>query len=858
MDVIIRRSSNSQWPLEATYGNKVLSFSGSLLAGRVKSEQLSETLKKSSQAIFTVIGAIGIGALLIAGLMYGAGLDIRFVKGLFLAIFWISIIGDMYLLALRHESKRVQLSVAEVNLAPDSPNSNFDLYEMFTQEAQGAWNSAVSLADASGNVPANAMLATLLKAESVRTAFFRLGVNPDDVVAAVTADTNNPSNIVSELPFAAFELAMQLRNNAIDPLMLTLSLIKHLPQQHSINQFFFERGINWEDLQAVAVWTFNVRLLIEEDVTFRRLARMKPSGGVNKGLTSVPTKYLDQFSSDLTNDAKFHQLPMAMGREADVDALCEIFSDKLVNVLIKGAEGTGRTTVIQMLAHRMVEENVPLPLQDKRLVKLELSAILGGQLPAEQVLTNALAEASLSGNIILVLEDIDMLARATGSQGLSLLDQMMNILQKGGLSVIATTTPERYLTDLHKQSNLDSIFTTHELTELSEESILAACCIRASLLESQHGVIFLFSTIKEAFNLSNRYMKDAAQPQKTIGLLAEAAAKHKGEQKVVTPEDIQKVVGEKTHVPEETITQSEGDKLLNLEDELGKYVIGQQEAVVAVAESLRRARSGLASENRPLASFLFVGPTGVGKTELARTLTKIYFGDEKYLLRLDMSEYQGESGIEKLLGNVDNANTAFVTHLQNYPFCLFLLDEFEKASPAVINLFLQILEDGRITTAAGQTLDATQTIIIATSNAGTKEVQAGLREGQTLEQIRSMLVNQILTQHYPPELLNRFDGVILFSPLSTDNVEQIVKLNLDSLSKTLLEKGFVVTFGQALVSKVAVEAYDPMLGARPIRRYIQDHVESVIAKLILSKSIQRGAKMNLDLVGDEIVAQPIQ
>lgn len=856
MDIILRRSSSNNWPLEAAYGNKVLSFSGSLSPERIKSEQLSETLKKSSQSIFIITGVVGLGAIIVWAIFSFAGFDLSYFNNILLAIFWFSLIGDMYLLALRHESQRIQLTVPEVVNASDVGTSSFDLYIMFAPEAQAAWNAAASNRDAAGNVSVNAMFTSLLKAQGVRTALFRLGINPDDVATVVANDNTAPENLVAELPFAAFEQAINLRNNIIDSLMLVLALIRHLPQEHPVNQFMFQQGITIEDLEAVSIWTFNVRLLVEEDASFRRLAKYKASGGVNKGLTSVPTKYLDQFSTDLTSAAKYHQLPMTLGREGDVDAVCEIFSDKLVNVLIKGAEGTGRTTVIEMLAHRMVMENVPTPLQDKRLVKLELGAVLGGQLPAEQVLTNALGEAALSGNIVLVLEDIDMLARAKGTQGLSLLDQLMNILGQGGLVVIATTTPESYINDLRRQSNFDSVFTTHELTELSEKSILAACCIRASLLEAQHGVLFLFSTIKEAFELSNRYMKDAAQPQKTISLLAEAAAKHKGDNKVIAPEDIQRVVGEKTHVPEETITASEGDKLLNLESELGKYVIGQPDAVLAVAESLRRARSGLASEDRPLASFLFVGPTGVGKTELARTLTKIYFGDEKYLLRLDMSEYQGESGIEKLLGNVDNANTAFVTHLQNYPFCLFLLDEFEKASPAVINLFLQILEDGRITTAAGQTLDATQTIIIATSNAGTKEVQAGLQGGETLEQIRTRLVNDILTQHYPPELLNRFDGVIMFAPLSTQSVEQIVQLQLNGLAANLLDKGFVATFGPALISKIAVEAYDPLLGARPIRRYVQDHVESVIAKLILSKTIQRGSKFTLDIVNNEITAIP--
>ncbi len=698
------------------------------------------------------------------------------------------------------------------------------------------------------------ILVALLQTKTVATAMFRLGINPQDAVTSLSAEPTKNDELVSELPFAAFEQATLLHNNAIDSLMLLLAAVKHLPATHELMQYFFERGVSQEDLELVATWTFNVRLLMEAEEEFNDVSKFKAVGGVNKGMTSVPTKYLDQFSQDLTVAAKHHQLPVTLGREHDLKKVLGSVSEKTASILIKGAEGSGRTTLIEMLAHAMVMEQVPKPIQDKRLVRLQLAAILGGQLPAEQVLTEALSEASNTGNIILVIEDIDQLARATGGQGLSLLDQLLNILQQGGLMVIATTTPERYLNNLHSQSNFDQIFVSYELEALSDKSIIAACCIRASLLESQHDVVFLFSAIREAFELSNRYLKDAAQPQKTISLLTEAAAKS-GKETVISPESIQQIVGEKTHVPEATISESEGEKLLNLEMELGQQVIGQVAAVKAVAESLRRARSGLSSGNRPLASFLFVGPTGVGKTELSRALTKRYFGDEKYLLRLDMSEYQGETGIEKLLGSAENPSTAFVTHLQNYPFCLFLLDEFEKASPAVINLFLQVLEDGRITTAAGKTLDVTQTIIIATSNAGTKDVQAGLTAGESIEQIRSRLMNEILQKQFAPELLNRFDGVILFEPLSPDNVEKIAGLQLKDLSASLLEKGYDVTFGSELVTKIAREAYNPLLGARPIRRYIQDNVESVIAKLILSKRMNRGAHITIDLVNGEITPQ---
>jgi ATP-dependent Clp protease ATP-binding subunit ClpB len=273
-----------------------------------------------------------------------------------------------------------------------------------------------------------------------------------------------------------------------------------------------------------------------------------------------------------------------------------------------------------------------------------------------------------------------------------------------------------------------------------------------------------------------------------------------------------------------------------------------------VAESLRRARSGLSSGSRPVGSFLFVGPTGVGKTELARTLASVYFGKEEYLLRLDMSEYQGADALNKLLGtNLSIQDTVFVKHLKNYPFCLFLLDEFEKASKEVLNLFLAVLEDGRLTTAKGETLDLTHSIIIATSNAGTSEIQSGLKAGQTLAQIQNLLTNQILLQYFSPELLNRFDGVILFSPLSSAQVEAITQLQLGHLITKLAEQHIKFGFTETAVKKIATEAFDPLLGARPIRRYLQDHVEGLIAKLLLQKSLAAGSNATLDVKDNEFV-----
>jgi ATP-dependent Clp protease ATP-binding subunit ClpA len=252
---------------------------------------------------------------------------------------------------------------------------------------------------------------------------------------------------------------------------------------------------------------------------------------------------------------------------------------------------------------------------------------------------------------------------------------------------------------------------------------------------------------------------------------------------------------------------------------------------------------------------MFVGPTGVGKTELAKTLTKVYFGDADFLLRLDMSEYRGGDGLQKLLGSKDDTiNSPFVNHLKNHPFCLFLLDEFEKASPEILNLFLQILEDGRLTTGKGETLNLTHTIIIATSNAGTSEIQAGLTNGKALEDIKKTLSADILQKHFAPELLNRFDGIILFTPLSPAEVAQITVLQLQGLANQLLDsKGLKLSWTEQAVNDIATKGYDAALGARPIRRYVQDNVQNLLAQLILTTNPSRGTTISLDVENDTLV-----
>ncbi len=734
------------------------------------------------------------------------------------------------------------------------PNQVLDIYSIFTDSSKEIWNKSLSIAEKNGRQTVTCLdiFSSLLKHPAMDIVFLRLGISPQDLSASL--ESKQPigeTDELEKLPFIAANKTLELQQTSVDPVIILDALIEILPHNHIVQNLFFNLNISPEDISLMAAWMTNLSSLSTSWQVFKKLARFKPDNEINKGLTSIPTPYLDKFSSDITSQAKHGALTLTTGRSEDLQSLLKLLGERSGNVVIKGATGTGRTTLINELAFKMAAEEVPLALEDQRLVKLELSGIIGNTGRAETVLTGCLDEAGRSGNIVLVMEEVQNLAKAKSSQGLSLLELVTDYLSQSNLRVLATTTIEDYTSALQKTSNFDQVFQQYELKELTHKQLLVACCVRASLLEGQYHCFFQLKAVEQAFELSDKYVQNLSQPQKTIAVLVEAAsqAKSAGGKKyqIITAERIAKIVSTKTHIPTATFSDNEAKKLLKLETELAKNVIGQKAAVAAVSEGLRRARSGLSSGNRPLASFLFLGPTGVGKTELAKTLAAVYFGKPEYLLRLDMSEYSGPDALTKLLGNPNGgSDSPIISHIKNYPFCLLLLDEFEKAAPEVHNIFLQILDDGRLTSAAGETLKLANTMVIATSNAGTLEIQEGIKSGKSPEEIKTILMKTTLQQTFRPELLNRFDGVIVFSPLSRDEVKQVTDLQLEYLRSQLLEKGIKIKFSAAVITQISQNAFDPLLGARPIRRYIQDNVEGFISKLILSQQLARGSNVTVD------------
>ncbi len=430
-------------------------------------------------------------------------------------------------------------------------------------------------------------------------------------------------------------------------------------------------------------------------------------------------------------------------------------------------------------------------------------------------------------------------------------------MQANNFLVIATSTPELCKEKIDS-SSLPKILQKVPINEPVKDEAIRILEAKALQLEAEHGVYFSYQALEAAVKMAGQYLHDEYLPAKAIKLLEEAtllAKTKKGGKAIVVADDVAGVIAELTNIPVTKITMDESRKLLNLEQAMAERVVGQEEAIKMIGGALRRARTEMRGQNRPIASFLFLGSTGVGKTQVTKTLAEVYFGSEKNMVRLDMSEYQAEDAVARLIGDTVTGKGGYLTDkIRKFPFSLVLLDEIEKADPQILDLFLQVLDDGRLTDAHGKTVDFANTIIIGTSNAGTEFIQTSIKEGKNMSGIRETLVGEYLKNYFRPEFINRFDGIVVFSPLEMEDVVEIARIFLRQLAEKLEEKGIEFGFEEEALAELARMGFDPTMGARPLRRVVQDNIEDALAKLFLEDRLKRrdrvvlrrGLKLDVD------------
>ncbi len=594
----------------------------------------------------------------------------------------------------------------------------------------------------------------------------------------------------------------------------------------------------------VAEWIRLQDKMREDHERFVALAMLKPASVMNRAMTARQTPLLDRFSEDLTLAARRGYVPPLVDREREMAELLRAIESGRRSVILVGETGTGKSAIVEGLARKMVEEDVPPQLFDRRLVSINVPQLVAAGDPglASERMFAILEEVGLSGNIILILHGIEALTGCAAQGPLDLAEGFSTELDKGYFIAVGTTTPHAYTQYIERRS-LGAKLTRVNVEEMNRDGAIRVLMAKSGGIEYQNKVFFSFAAIEKAVSLSGRYLHDRALPEKALDVIREAAVlarKARGERTFVTAEDIASIVHDKSRIPVEAVGADESQKLLNLEGELHKRVIGQEAAVTAVAQAMRRARAELREGKRPIANFLFLGPTGVGKTELSKSLAAVYFGSGESMVRLDMSEYQDASSIHRAIGAPGDARGGLLTEaVRQNPFTILLLDEIEKAHPDILNLFLQVMDDGRLTDGVGRTIDFTNVVLIATSNAGTQFIQDEVRKGTDMEQVKTALMERELKGIFRPEFLNRFDAIIVFKPLTEDDVSQIAWLMINKIGERLGEKGMKFRAEDAAVEQLATLGFDPLFGARPLRRVIQERVDNQLADLILRKAVQR-------------------
>ncbi|EKD78332.1 MAG: ATP-dependent Clp protease regulatory subunit, partial [uncultured bacterium] len=693
---------------------------------------------------------------------------------------------------------------------------------------------------------------SLIDYPEVQSALFRLELYLPDVKAgcervAHRQDEQHNSRYQTGLLLAYSEARLNHRQH-IGPLELFVGAVM---SDTWLIALLEDHGVTLAELRHVVHWGNVVHDLLARERRRRSLSRSKPKTTMNRAMTARPTKLLDSISYDYTLQARSNHFMPAIGRDHEIAEAFRILQEGNSSVLLLGDAGVGKTTILEGIAELMTAEDVPGPLQDKRLVVTDPGAIVAGGGAAggiEQKMEQLIREIIMAGNVIWCIEDLHTLlgAGSTGSS-IDIGKILMNYISQGYIKVIGTTTTKEYQQYIERQEAFVRRFQVVRVSELSRDSAILVLEGRAPFVESKYRVYFTYAALAACVDLTERFIKDRHLPAKAIAVMEEAAilARERAQgTTLVTREHVAEVVAEKTNVSVTSLTETEAQKLLLLDQTLHERVIGQDEAVTAIARALRRSREDVRDTTRPIASFLFMGPTGVGKTETAKAIAETYFGASDRMIRLDMSEYQDANALEKLFVLLPEA-------IRQMPFAIVLLDEFEKASPEVHNVFLQVLDDGRLTDSQGRTADFTNAMVIATSNAATNEIQQLYQAGRTHDDIRDQLMEDgTLQKFFKVELLNRFDHVAIFTPLEPHELFQVCELLLRKLGQQLAPKGLTLRWTTDAVVELVKQGYHPQFGARPLRRLIQNRVEDGIAELLLKGEVKRRDVIELQAGGE--------
>lgn len=667
----------------------------------------------------------------------------------------------------------------------------------------------------------------------------RFGLGKTTIESLAQIPQNSPEQIFQ----TALQIQQKLETKTVSGSVLALAIIRNFPNFENLLAQFY---VDFEDLERGVLWHDHIFSLINQSKIPIK------TGGIARDWSFGYTPTLNRFGTNITSQVS-NNILMSSNLEQHKDLvlkMVEQFSGNgKQNIALIGVDGVGKTTVVNSFAAKIANgsEKIPSNLKYRQVISLDASSLIAaapGRGEIENLLNYILNEAYAAKNIIICLDNAQLFFEdGVGSVDVSNL--LLPIIQAGALRMILTLDEQRFLQISAKNPALAQAMNRLQVKPANYDETLAVMQDKLLVFEHQNGVFYQFQALKEAFRLSERYIFDLEMPGRAVRLLEMSAGF--ADNKIVTANSVGRAIEQTMNVKVATADiNEEKETLLNLENLLHARMVGQEKAVSAVANALRRARTGVRNQNRPIGTFLFLGPTGVGKTELSKALSEVYFNGENNIVRLDLNEFVNLEDVSRLIADGARDSSSLTAQMMKKPFSVVLLDEIEKAHPNVLTALLQVLDEGILRDEKNREVSFRDAIIIATSNAGAERIQELISRGYDSSSAEEVIVNDLIASHeFRPEFLNRFDEIVVFEPLTKENLLQIIDLMVAGVNKTLAGQKITVSVSPEAKLLLAEMGYDPKLGARPMRRVIQRVVENTIARKMLSGEAQAGANIEI-------------
>jgi ATP-dependent Clp protease ATP-binding subunit ClpC len=643
----------------------------------------------------------------------------------------------------------------------------------------------------------------------------------------------------------ALHIQAQLGFTQLTGSILVVALVRAFPDHDSV---LAHLQLDDDDLIRGVNWQQHIRDLVAKSHRTRR------TGGIARDWSFGYIPLLTRFGQNISEQIARGGL-LSTNLEAHTQALDQLIdtfgTGGRQNSVLVGSAGVGKTTIVHAFAERLLDADSTLPddLKFRQVFILDSSALIAaapGRGELENLIMQVLGEAYSAKNIIICLDNAQLFFEE-GIGSVDLTNVLLPILEAGRLRIILTMDEQRYLQIGQRNPGLINALNRISITQANKDETISVMQDQLIMTEFQRKVTFMYQALEEAHRLSERYVHDLAMPGRAVKLMESAAGY--AQDGLVTALSVQRAIEQTMNIKVGVASgEQERDKLLHLEELIHQRMINQTRAVGVVSDALRRARAGVRNENRPIGTFLFLGPTGVGKTELAKALADVYFGGEDRMIRLDLNEYVRPDDVSRLIADGADDPSSLTAQAMKQPFSVVLLDEIEKAHPQVLTTLLQLLDEGILRDIKNREVSFRDAIIIATSNAGADRIREYIERGYQLEQFEKRFIDELInTNQFRPEFLNRFDEIVTFRPLSKEELVQVIDLILAGINKTLALQKISVSVAQDAKLFLVDQGYDPRLGARPMRRIVQRAVENTVAKQMLSGSVAPGSVIEISL-----------